>query len=121
MKAFDDAVNAAFGTLAPAVGASCLPFTPGTKAVLKRALALVAAERARPIESRHLLLALLERKEPDPAAEILAGLHIDKYQTRVRVNLHLRLPSAARKPQMAGSARDERPVPAAEPRCRAGG
>lgn len=75
----------AFGTLSPAVGASRLPFTPGTKAVLKRTLALVAAEKARRIESRHLLLALLERDEPDPAAEIVVSLGIDKHQIRERV------------------------------------
>jgi ATP-dependent Clp protease ATP-binding subunit ClpA len=77
----------AFGTLAPGIGASRLPFTRGTKVVLKRTLALVTAERARRIESRHLLLALLECTEPDPSAEILAGLHIDKHQTRERMNL----------------------------------
>jgi ATP-dependent Clp protease ATP-binding subunit ClpA len=72
----------AFGKLAPAVGASRLPFTPGTKAVLKRTLALTVAEKARRIQSKHLLLALLERDEPDPVAQILGGLHVDKPQAR---------------------------------------
>ena len=69
---------APLGPLAPAVGTARLPFTPGAKAVLARALALVAAGRARRIESAHLLAALLERAAPDPAAEILAGLGIDR-------------------------------------------
>jgi ATP-dependent Clp protease ATP-binding subunit ClpA len=72
----------AFGELAPAVGAARLPFTAGTKVVLKRTLALTVAEKARRIQARHLLLAILERNEPDPAAELLAGLHITKQQAR---------------------------------------
>jgi ATP-dependent Clp protease ATP-binding subunit ClpA len=71
-----------FGRLAPAVGAARLPFTAGTKIVLKRTLALTVADKARRIQARHLLLALLERNEPDPAAEVLAGLHINKQQAR---------------------------------------
>jgi hypothetical protein len=73
--------------LEPAVGATRLPFTPGSKAALKRTLALVGAERARRIEPKHLLLALLERDEPDPAANLLAGLHVDKRRARERASL----------------------------------
>lgn len=64
----------AFGTLAPAVGADRLPFTPGAKAVLKRTLAHTTAEKARHIETRHLLSALSECEAPDPAAQLLAAL-----------------------------------------------
>ena len=65
----------AFGTLAPALAPPRLPFTTGAKTVLKRTLPLVAADKTRRIESRHLLGALLERREPDPAAVILSALH----------------------------------------------
>jgi ATP-dependent Clp protease ATP-binding subunit ClpA len=65
----------AFGTLALAVAAPRLPFTAGAKTVLRRALLLVVAGKTRRIESRHLLGALLERREPDPAAVIMAALH----------------------------------------------
>ena len=65
------------GPLAPAAGAPRLPFTPGAKAVLVRALVHTSAQKSRRIESRHLLLALLETEEPDPAAAILARLRAD--------------------------------------------
>jgi hypothetical protein len=72
-----------FGQLAPAVGAARLPFTSGAKVALKRTLALTVAEKARRIQARHLLLALLERNEPDPAAQIITGLQMDKQNTRI--------------------------------------
>ncbi|WP_425956499.1 Clp protease N-terminal domain-containing protein [Xylanimonas sp. McL0601] len=65
---------AAFGPLGPAVGADRLPFTAGTKTVLRRALALTVADRSRRLEAKHLVQALLERRAPDPAAELLARL-----------------------------------------------
>lgn len=61
----------AFGSLEPARGAARLPFTPGAKAVLTRAL---AHTRTRRIESGNLLDALRERRPPDPVAELLARL-----------------------------------------------
>jgi ATP-dependent Clp protease ATP-binding subunit ClpA len=67
-----------FGELAPAAGGTRLPFTPGAKVVLERTVALTRTDRARRIESRHLLLALLERQPPDPAAEVLADLGVDR-------------------------------------------
>jgi ATP-dependent Clp protease ATP-binding subunit ClpA len=66
----------AFGPLLSAVGAARLPFTPGTKAVLKRTLAHTTAEKARRIGTAHLLRALLERDAPDPAAELLGELRV---------------------------------------------
>jgi hypothetical protein len=72
-----------FGTLAPAVGAARLPLTSAAKVVLKRTLAVTVAEKARRIQARHLLLALLELNEPDPAAQIITGLHIDRQHTRL--------------------------------------
>ena len=76
---------APLGPLEPAVGTARLPFTPGAKAVLARALALVTATRSRRIESRLLLAALLERPAPDPAAEILAALGVDRADVRGRL------------------------------------
>jgi ATP-dependent Clp protease ATP-binding subunit ClpA len=67
----------AFGPLADGIGADRLPLTPGVKSVLKRTLAHTAAERARHIETRHLLQALLERRTPDPAAHLLEALRTD--------------------------------------------
>lgn len=52
--------------------------TAGAKTVLKRSLANAAAEKAKAITSRHILLALLERREPDPAAQLFAALPIDR-------------------------------------------
>jgi ATP-dependent Clp protease ATP-binding subunit ClpA len=68
----------AFGPLAAGPQPEKLPFTPGTKQALKRALAHTIAAKARRIEPRHLLHALLERDAPDPAAAILTRLHIDE-------------------------------------------
>ncbi|MBM7505484.1 Clp protease N-terminal domain-containing protein [Agromyces aurantiacus] len=67
----------AFGPLGRAAGAPRLPFTPGAKAVLRRTLALASADHARRIEPTHLLHALLERRAPDPAAELLAALRAE--------------------------------------------
>jgi ATP-dependent Clp protease ATP-binding subunit ClpA len=59
--------------------------TTGGKAVIQQALAKAAAEKARTITSRHLLLALLDRREPDPAAILLAALRIDQPALRARL------------------------------------
>lgn len=59
--------------------------TAGGKAVIQQALAKAAAEKARTITSRHLLLALLDRHEPDPAATLLAALSIDPPALRARL------------------------------------
>jgi len=50
----------------------------GARSVLPRSLALATAEQARQIKTKHLLLALLEREQPDPAAVLLARLQIDR-------------------------------------------
>ena len=60
-------------------------FTSGAREVLSRTLVLTAAEKARRIEPRHLLLALLERPHPDPAAALLTALGIDPATTRARL------------------------------------
>jgi ATP-dependent Clp protease ATP-binding subunit ClpA len=59
-------------------------FTSGARAVLPRAIRLATAEKNRRIQPKHLLLAILEREQPDPAAVLLAGLAIDRQDVRAR-------------------------------------
>jgi ATP-dependent Clp protease ATP-binding subunit ClpA len=59
--------------------------TSGAKAVIQQSLSNAAAEKARTITSRHMLLALLDRHEPDPAATLLAALAIDQPALRERL------------------------------------
>jgi DNA-binding transcriptional ArsR family regulator len=56
--------------------------TSGAKSVIQGALANTVAEKARAISSRHLLLALLDRHEPDPAATLLTALAVDQPTVR---------------------------------------
>ena len=62
-------------------------FTSGSKAVMSRVVVLTAAEKARRIASKHLVLALLERTAPDPAAAILDGLRVDRDAARAKAQL----------------------------------
>ena len=78
LGAFQPTARAAIGRGAPRL-------TPGAKTVIQRSLAVATAEKARAITSRHLLLALLERNEPDPAAALLAALRIDEPTLRARL------------------------------------
>ncbi len=57
----------------------------GARAVLHRGLQEASTSRSRYIEARHLLLALLSRERPDPAAELLAALGVDPAQVRARL------------------------------------
>jgi ATP-dependent Clp protease ATP-binding subunit ClpA len=50
--------------------------TPSGKAVLQGSIK--HAEKRRNIGPQHVLLALLERERPDPAAELLASLGVDR-------------------------------------------
>jgi ATP-dependent Clp protease ATP-binding subunit ClpA len=59
--------------------------TSGAKSVIAGALANTTAEKARTITTRHLLLALLDRHEPDPAAALLAALSVDRALLRERL------------------------------------
>jgi ATP-dependent Clp protease ATP-binding subunit ClpA len=59
-----------------------MPLTSGAKSVIQGALANTVAEKARAISSRHLLLALLDRHEPDPAATLLTALAVDQPTVR---------------------------------------
>lgn len=83
------AVGLTFGDLGPAGGPTpvrrAVMMTSGAKAVLQHALAGAAAEKARTITTRHMMLALLARSEPDPAATLLAALPVHREQLRERL------------------------------------
>ncbi|KIF69454.1 Clp protease ClpX [Streptomyces sp. AcH 505] len=61
------------------------PFTSGARAVLPRALAEVRKTGGRRITREHLLLSLLKCERPDPAAELLDRLGVDRDAVRERV------------------------------------
>ncbi|WP_322770355.1 Clp protease N-terminal domain-containing protein [Frankia sp. Cr1] len=77
---------AAVGERPPATPARRLPpLTSGARAVIKHAL-----DQARPtgtgrISTGHVLLALLARERPDPAAELLHALGVDPAMVRDRL------------------------------------
>ncbi|WP_022881662.1 Clp protease N-terminal domain-containing protein [Gryllotalpicola ginsengisoli] len=62
-----------------------VPLTAGAKSVLQRTLAIAASEKSRSLTPRHMMLALLERPAPDPAADLLAALGTDPDRTRERL------------------------------------
>jgi ATP-dependent Clp protease ATP-binding subunit ClpA len=75
-----EAIGLPIGDFRPAVRPRKLgrtPFTSGAKAVLQKTVSFTAAERSRRILPRHLLMALLERPQPDPAAALLAECDVD--------------------------------------------
>ncbi|MDF2443446.1 MAG: hypothetical protein JWR01_1649 [Subtercola sp.] len=59
-------------------GITRAPFTSGSRTVLSRTLEHTVTEHARAIQPKHLLMALLEREQPDPAAALLAELGVDR-------------------------------------------
>jgi ATP-dependent Clp protease ATP-binding subunit ClpA len=63
-----------------------LPFTSGAKDVLARSVKYAATERSRLLTERHLLLALLDDRIPDPAATLLAHLGVNTDEVRARLN-----------------------------------
>jgi ATP-dependent Clp protease ATP-binding subunit ClpA len=69
----------------PVPGRRVAHLTSGAKTVVQRALVHATAEKARAITSRHILLALLERRETDPAATLLAALDVDQPAVRQRL------------------------------------
>ena len=73
---------AAYEPLVHAVGTPRPRFTAGGKVVMKRTLEYAVAERSRRMELRHLVLALLDRPEPDPAAALLSRLGVDATRAR---------------------------------------
>lgn len=82
------AVGLDLGMLQPTDGTAVgrrISLTPGAKAALKQTLANATGEKAGRLTSRHMLLALLDRSGPDPAAELLATLAVDCGEARRRV------------------------------------
>jgi ATP-dependent Clp protease ATP-binding subunit ClpA len=75
-----------FRPTADRAGTRSVPrMTPGAKTVLQQALRNATAEKARAITSRHMLLALLDRRQPDPAAALLVALAVDEPVLRARL------------------------------------
>lgn len=66
-----------FGPLNAPKGSSRTTFTSAARSVIQDSLMLTTREKARRITTRHLLLALLERQQPDPAAVLLNKLGVD--------------------------------------------
>lgn len=60
-------------------------FTSGARSALQRTLAYTTAEKSRRIMPKHLLLALLDREQPDPAAALLSELGVDTAAVRRRL------------------------------------
>lgn len=82
------AIGVALGEFRPTADArlgSASRMTPGAKTVIQRALGNATAEKARAITSRHLFLALLDRREPDPAVAVLKALDVDERMIRARL------------------------------------
>jgi len=61
------------------------PFTSGAREVLKRGVDEARAVKSRHIEAGHLLLGILTRERPDPAAELLAAMDVDVASARERL------------------------------------
>jgi ATP-dependent Clp protease ATP-binding subunit ClpA len=74
-----------FGPLNAPKGSSRTTFTSAARSVIQDALILTTREKARWITTRHLLLALLDRHQPDPAAVLLNKMGVDMAALRVRL------------------------------------
>jgi ATP-dependent Clp protease ATP-binding subunit ClpA len=68
----------------PARGWHRPPLSAGARAALARAVRLARFEGAHLIEMRHLVLALLGARRPDPAADVLDALAIDRKEASRR-------------------------------------
>jgi len=74
------------GTPPPAIFARRLPsLSSGARAVITVAVEQTRKAKTQPIQSREILLALLAREHPDPAAELLAAMGIERSQVRDRL------------------------------------
>ncbi|MFH5879601.1 Clp protease N-terminal domain-containing protein [Arthrobacter sp. NA-172] len=74
-----------FGPLDAPIKASRVTFTSAARSVIQDSLILTTKEKARRITTRHLLLALLERRQPDPAAVLLDHLGVDAVALKARL------------------------------------
>ena len=70
----------------PVYARRLLPLTSGARAVIKAALDETRHTGSERIETRQFLLALLGRESPDPAAELLRALGVDRSQVRDRLD-----------------------------------
>ncbi|MGE5287038.1 MAG: Clp protease N-terminal domain-containing protein [Micromonosporaceae bacterium] len=62
------------------------PLTSGARAVLLGSVLEARRSKARRIRGRDLVIALLTRERPDPAAELLKALGVDPSQVRARLD-----------------------------------
>lgn len=74
-----------FGPLNAPRGSSRTTFTSAARSVIQDSLVRTTREKARRISTRHLLLALLERQQPDPAAVLLNKLGVDTFAVKARL------------------------------------
>lgn len=61
------------------------PLTSGARTVFKAAIEEMRRTKTKRIEARQFLVALLARQRPDPAAELLDALGVDRSQVRIRL------------------------------------
>jgi ATP-dependent Clp protease ATP-binding subunit ClpA len=75
------------GTPPPSAFTRWLPsLTSGARAVLSSAVEQTHRTKTPHIETRDLLVALLARESPDPAADLLTALGVDREQVRGRLS-----------------------------------
>lgn len=74
-----------FGALNTPKGSSRTTFTSAARSVIQESLILTTREKARRITTRHLMLALLDRQVPDPAAVLLHNLGVDTAALKSRL------------------------------------
>jgi ATP-dependent Clp protease ATP-binding subunit ClpA len=60
-------------------------FTSGARSVLIDGVTAARSAKSKRIEERHMLLGVLSRERPDPAAELLAALGVDAAEARARL------------------------------------
>lgn len=58
------------------------PYSSGSREVMRAMLTRATSEGARAIALRHLALAILDRRAPDPASALLDALHVDRDRAR---------------------------------------
>ncbi|WP_406069626.1 Clp protease N-terminal domain-containing protein [Micromonospora sp. NBC_01638] len=61
------------------------PLTSGARSVLRRAVGATRSGGGRRITPAHLMMAIVDAPHPDPAAEVLSKLNVDREAVRVRL------------------------------------